>query len=165
MESLRELFVHELSDIYSAEKQMTQALPKMAKAASFPELQKAFEKHLKETEGQIKRLDQVFKLIGEKPKRIKCKGMEGLVEEGKELLEEKKTSEPATIDAGLIAAAQRVEHYEIAAYGTVRNYAEALGEKKAATLLQETLDEEGDTDRKLTDLAVSKINPAAVNGA
>ncbi len=165
MSNLRELFVHELSDLYSAEKQLTQALPKMAKAATFPELKQAFELHLEQTEGQLERLDKVFDLIGEKPKRIKCKGMEGLIEEGSELLKEKPKSEDAAIDDGLIAAAQRFEHYDIAASGTVRNYADTLGEEQAAELLQQTLDEEGETDKKLTQLAVSKVNRAAADGA
>ena len=162
--SLRDLFVKELSDLYSAEKQITQALPKMAKAATFPELQKAFEKHLDQTKGQIERLDKVFSILGEKPKRVKCKGMEGLLEEGSELLKEKAKSEPETIDAGLIGAAQKVEHYEIAAYGTVRTFAETLGEDEAARLLQETLDEEGETDKKLTTLATSVVNPSTPDG-
>ena len=156
--TLRDLFVHELSDVYSAEKQLTKALPKMAKAASFAELEQAFTSHLKQTEGHVERLEQVFDLIGEKPKRIKCKGMEGLIEEGEEILKQK---ENAAVDAGLISSAQRVEHYEIAAYGTLRTYAETLGEKDAAKLLEETLNEEGETDRKLTGLAEQMVNPAA----
>jgi ferritin-like metal-binding protein YciE len=162
VDTLRDLFVKELSDVYSAEKQITKALPKMAKAASFQELQTAFDKHLKQTEGHIQRLEQVFDMIGEKPKRVKCKGMEGLVAEGEELLKEK--GDGAAIDAGLISAAQRVEHYEIAAYGTLRTYAETLGEKDAADLLQQTLNEEGETDQKLSGLAEEMVNPtAAVN--
>jgi ferritin-like metal-binding protein YciE len=162
VDTLRDLFVKELSDVYSAEKQITKALPKMAKAASFQELQTAFDKHLKQTEGHIQRLEQVFDMIGEKPKRVKCKGMEGLVAEGEELLKEK--GDGAAIDAGLISAAQRVEHYEIAAYGTLRTYAETLGEKDAADLLQQTLNEEGETDHKLSGLAEEMVNPtAAVN--
>ncbi len=162
VDTLRDLFVKELSDVYSAEKQMTKALPKMAKAASFEELQNAFTKHLKQTEGHIERLEKVFDMIGEKPKRVKCKGMEGLVTEGEELLKEK--GESAAMDAGLISAAQRVEHYEIAAYGTLRTYAETLGEKDAADLLQQTLNEEGETDQKLSGLAEEMVNPtAAVN--
>ena len=163
MQTLEELFVKELSDIYSAEKQLVQALPKMAKKASFPELKQAFEMHLEQTKGHVERLDKVFETIDAKPKRIKCKGMEGLVEEGKELLTEK--GDPATIDAGLIAAAQRVEHYEIAAYGTARTYAETLGRDDAAKLLQETLDEESEANEKLTVIAVNQINPAATMNA
>src|SRR5688572_23030547 len=129
----------------------------MAKAATFPELQQSFELHLEQTKGQVERLDQVFQAIGEKPKRIKCKGMEALIGEGQEII---KDAEPEALDAGLIAAAQKVEHYEIAGYGTVRTYAEQLGEDDAAKLLQQTLDEEGETDKKLTKLAVSTVNPA-----
>jgi ferritin-like metal-binding protein YciE len=163
VDTLRDLFVKELSDVYSAEKQLTKALPKMAKAASFRELQDAFSQHLKQTEGHVQRLEQVFDMIGEKPKRVKCKGMEGLVEEGSEMLKEE--GDGAAIDAGLISAAQRVEHYEIAAYGTLRTYAETLGENDAAELLQETLDEESATNEKLTTLAESAINPTAAAGA
>jgi ferritin-like metal-binding protein YciE len=163
VDTLRDLFVKELSDVYSAEKQLTKALPKMAKGASFGQLRDAFERHLDQTKEHVDRLDKVFKMIGERPKRVKCKGMEGLVEEGSELLKEK--GDDSAIDAGLIAAAQRVEHYEIAAYGTLRTYAETLGEKDAAKILQTTLDEEAETDRKLTDLAVSAVNPTAAVGA
>ena len=159
VDTLRDLFVKELSDIYSAEKQILKALPKMAKAASFPELKQAFEKHTKQTEGHVARLEDVFDAIGEKPKRVKCKGMEGLLEEGSELLKEKGV--PAALDAGMIAAAQRVEHYEIAAYGTARTYAETLGEDDAAKLRQETLDEESETNEKLTNIAVTTVNAAA----
>lgn len=162
MDSLRTLFVKELSDIYSAEKQLLKALPKMAKAATFPQLETAFTKHLEQTKGHVDRLEQVFKMCGEKPKRIKCKGMAGLIEEGEEVVKEANgNGDGAAVDAGLIAAAQRVEHYEIAAYGTVRTYAETLGERGAAKLLQKTLDEEGETDKKLTDLATRTVNPAA----
>jgi ferritin-like metal-binding protein YciE len=159
VDTLRDLLVKELSDIYSAEKQLLKALPKMAKKANFPELRQAFEKHTKQTEGHVARLDDVFEQLGEKPKRVKCKGMEGLIEEGSEIMQEK--GEPAAIDAGMIAAAQRVEHYEIAAYGTVRTYAETLGESGAAKLLQQTLDEESETNEKLNDIAMSAVNPAA----
>ena len=159
VDTLRDLFVKELSDIYSAEKQLLKALPKMAKKASFPELREAFEMHTKQTEGHVARLEDVFGQLGEKPKRVKCKGMEGLIEEGSEIMQEK--GEPAAIDAGMIAAAQRVEHYEIAAYGTVRTYAETLGEDDAARLLQQTLDEESETNEKLNGIAMSAVNPAA----
>lgn len=159
VDTLRDLFVKELSDIYSAEKQVLKALPKMAKAASFPELRRAFEEHEAQTQGHVERLDRVFDSIGEKPKRVKCKGMEGLIEEGSELLKEK--GEAAALDAGMIAAAQKVEHYEIASYGTVRTYAETLGEGDAARLLQETLDEESQTNERLTQIATSTVNPAA----
>jgi ferritin-like metal-binding protein YciE len=151
MGSLKDLLVEELKDLYSAENQMIKALPKMAKAATSPELRAAFEAHLEETKGQVVRLEKVFKELDESPKGKKCKAMEGLLEEGKELMEEE--AEPAVMDAALIAAAQKVEHYEIAAYGTVRTYARLLGMEDAADLLQETLEEEGATDEKLTGLA------------
>jgi ferritin-like metal-binding protein YciE len=157
--TLQDLLVKELSDIYSAEKQILQALPKMVKAANAPELRQAFEHHLEETKGQVDRLDRVFAEMGEKPKRVKCKGMEGLIEEGEEVIKEKGT--PAVLDAGLIAAAQRVEHYEIAAYGTVRTLAETLGNDEVAGLLQKTLDEEGNADKKLSNIAETTVNPAA----
>lgn len=151
LESLRDLFVDELKDLYSAENQLLKALPKMAKAASSSELQAAFEEHLEVTQGQVQRLEKVFKKLGVSPKGKKCKAMEGLIEEGKELLEE--DAEPAVLDAALIAAAQKVEHYEIAGYGTVRTYARMLGHEDAASLLQQTLDEEGEADKKLTELS------------
>jgi ferritin-like metal-binding protein YciE len=155
LDSLKELYVDELKDLYSAENQLLKALPKMAKAATSPALKKGFEKHLEETKGQVERLEQIFKALDESPKGKKCKAMEGLVEEGKELMEE--DAEPEVMDAALIAAAQRVEHYEIAGYGCVRTYAQLLGETQAAKLLQQTLDEEGKTDQALTKLA-EKIN-------
>jgi ferritin-like metal-binding protein YciE len=151
LESLHDLFVSELKDLYSAETQMTKALPKMAKAATSDKLRTAFEDHLAETEKQIERLDQIFEELEASPKGKKCKAMAGLVEEGKEIIEE--DAEDAVRDAGLIAAAQRVEHYEIAGYGTVRTYAQLLGMDKAANLLQETLEEEAAADKKLTELA------------
>jgi ferritin-like metal-binding protein YciE len=162
MDSLHDLFVNELNDIHRAERQITKALPRLAKAAQSPELRKAFERHLAETEGQIERLDRIFAELGEKGTGKKCKGMEGLIEEGKEILEE--DGDPAVIDAALISAAQRVEHYEIAAYGCVRNYADLLGYKEAASLLQQTLDEEEATDEKLTKLAEGGLNEAAMAG-
>jgi ferritin-like metal-binding protein YciE len=159
LDSLRNLFIEELRDLYSAEKQITRALPKMAKGATSPELQQAFETHLQQTEGQIERLDQIFELLGVSSNGKKCKGMEGLIEEGSELLEE--DGEGFVIDAGLIGAAQRVEHYEIAGYGTARALAETLGETEAARLLQQTLDEEGETDKLLTRLAEQTVNVQA----
>jgi ferritin-like metal-binding protein YciE len=162
MESLRELYIQELRDLYNAEGQIVKALPKMAKAASSDDLRAAFEEHLEVTKKQVERLEQIFEKLGEKPKGKKCKGMEGLLEEGKELLSE--DADPDVLDAGMICAAQKVEHYEIAGYGTVRTYAEMLGEQDAARLLQETLDEEAETDKKLTELA-SKINVHAAAGA
>jgi ferritin-like metal-binding protein YciE len=157
--TLKDLYVDELRDIYNAENQLTKALPKMAKAATSASLRAGFEEHLKQTEGHIKRLEQIFKNLDEKPTGKKCKGMEGLLEEGKEMIEEEKL-EGETLDAGLISAAQRVEHYEIAAYGCVRTYAQLLGEPEAASLLDQTLAEEKETDQKLTKLA-EKINVEA----
>jgi ferritin-like metal-binding protein YciE len=162
MEDLKDLFVDELKDIYSAENQITKALPKMAKTAKSPDLKKGFELHLEQTQGQIVRLERIFEELGESPKGKKCHGMEGLLEEGKELMDE--DAEPEVMDAGLISAAQRVEHYEIAAYGTVKKYAELLGMSNAAKLLDETLTEEKDTDQKLTGLA-GKINVQAERAA
>lgn len=162
LDSLQKLFVEELRDLYSAENQILKALPKMAEAASSSKLKSAFQTHLKETEGQVKRLEQIFESLGKSPKGKTCKAMEGLVKEGEELLSE--DAEEAVLDAGLIAAAQRVEHYEMAGYGTVRSYAQLLGDKAASKLLQATLDEEGATDKKLTELAVNLINLEAVYG-
>ena len=162
MESLRDLYIEELKDLYSAENQIIKALPKMIKAATSPDLKAGFEEHLEQTRGQVDRLEKIFKQLDESPKGKKCKGMEGLLEEGKELMEE--DAEPEVLDAGLIAAAQHVEHYEIAGYGCVRTYAELLGDKTAVKLLQETLDEEKDTDQKLTMIAKS-INVEAEKAA
>jgi len=156
LETLRDLYVEQLQDLHSAETQLVNALPKMAKAASDTQLQRAFREHLMQTETHVKRLDQICQELGVSPKGQKCKGMEGLIKEGEEMIKTK--GEPAAIDAGLIAAAQRVEHYEIAGYGCVRTYAQQLGDRQAATHLQRTLDEEGMTDKKLTQLAESVIN-------
>ena len=156
MESLRELLSHELSDLYSAENQLLKALPKMAKAASSPELKAAFEEHLEETKGQVERLNTVFEKLGESPKRKKCKAMEGLIEEGSEMIDLE--GDDAVKDAALIAAAQRVEHYEMAGYGCSRTFATILGLNEVADLLQETLDEEGNADKKLTEIAETTIN-------
>lgn len=163
METLQDLYLDELRDLLSAENQIIKALPKMAKQASSPKLQQAFENHLEETRGHVERLNQIFQQMGERPRAKKCKGMEGIIEEGKEFMDEAETEE--LMDAGLIASAQRVEHYEMAAYGTVRTYAELLGQKQAVKLLQQTLDEEGATDKKLTNLAMSGINVEAENPA
>ena len=163
IDSLQKLYVEELKDIYSAEKQILQALPKMAKKATNEQLRSAFQEHLEQTRGQVERLDRIFERLGKSPRGKKCKGMEGLLEEGKEVLEEDMDDEVR--DAAMIAAAQRVEHYEIAAYGTVRTYAELLGEKGDAKLLQQTLNEEGDTDKKLSQLAESTVNIEAAVGA
>lgn len=162
IDSLQKLYVEQLKDIYSAEKQILQALPKMAKKSSNPQLRAAFEEHLEQTRGQVERLDRIFERLGKSSRGKKCKGMEGLIEEGKEVLEE--DMEDEVRDAALIAAAQKVEHYEIAAYGTVRTYAELLGEKGDVKLLQQTLDEEGNTDKKLTQLAESTVNLEALEG-
>ena len=156
---LLELFVHTLKDVYFAENAITKALPKMAKAATSTPLQKAFEKHLKETEGQIARLDKVFKLINQKPEAVPCEAIKGILKEGDEVADEFKGSK--ALDAGLIAAAQAVEHYEIARYGALRTWAEELELAEAATLLEQTLREEEDTDQALTRLAEGKVNPAA----
>jgi len=153
LDSLRDLYVEELKDIYSAEKQLLKALPKMAKRAESPELQQAFREHHDVTQKQVERLDQIFESLGKRASGKKCKGMEGLIEEGQELIEEE--GEPAVIDAGLIAAAQRVEHYEIAVYGTLKTYARILGDGDAAGLLEETLEEEKETDEKLNQIAES----------
>ena len=151
MESLRELFVEELKDVLNAENQLVKALPKLAKTATSPELRKAFEGHLQETKTHVKRLEQVFRELGMAPKGKKCKAMEGLVEEGAEIMEE--DMDGALMDAGLISAAQRVEHYEMAAYGCLRAWAETLGETEAVDLLQQTLDEEKAADEKLSKIA------------
>ena len=163
LDSLQSLFLDELKDVYHAEKQLVRALPRMAKAASSPELKNAFTQHLKETQGQVQRLERVFKELGQTPRAKKCEGMAGLVEEGKQIMEE--DGEPAVIDAALISAAQRVEHYEIAAYGCLRTYAQLLGLSTAERLLQQTLDEEEATDEKLNALAEGGINQAAVSAS
>jgi ferritin-like metal-binding protein YciE len=158
---LQELLVDELKDLFNAENQIVKALPKMAKAASSPELKRAFEKHLVETRRQVERLEQIGRALDIKLTGKKCKGMEGLIEEGKELLEE--DLDESALDAGLIGAAQKVEHYEMAAYGTARTHAQLLGHSKIARLLQQTLDEEGATDKKLTTLAERIINVEALS--
>src|SRR5215208_2814531 len=159
MQTLDDLYTDMLKDLYSAEKQLVKALPKMAKNAQSSDLQKAFQEHLKQTEGHVERIERIFSDLGSSPRGKKCVGMEGLVEEGNELLQEQ--VDPDVLDAGLIAAAQKVEHYEIASYGTVRSWAERLGYNQAAKLLQQTLDEEGDANKKLTQLAESYVNMEA----
>jgi ferritin-like metal-binding protein YciE len=159
MENLEDLFHEELRDILSAEKQLVKALPKMAKAANSGELKAGFEEHLAQTETQVERLEKVFALIDKTPRAKTCKAMEGLVEEGSEIIEE--DTEPAVKDAALIAAAQKVEHYEIAAYGTLVTWAKQLGLDEAVDLLSETLAEEKQTDEKLSGLAESEINQEA----
>jgi ferritin-like metal-binding protein YciE len=163
LDSLDKLFLEELKDVYNAEKQIVRALPKMAKAADSPELQQAFTKHLRETEGQVQRLEQIFQKLGQAARGKKCKGMEGLLEEGKEVLEEKSDATPAALDAALIAAAQRVEHYEIAAYGTVCTYAKQLGNRDALELLKLTMNEEQETDKRLSQIA-AQVNLEAAEG-
>ena len=157
---LKHLYVEELKDIYNAETQLTKALPKMAKAANDPDLRAGFEKHLEQTKQHVSRLEQIFKTLSESPKGKKCKGMEGLIEEGSEMIAENIPDDER--DAGLISAAQRVEHYEIAAYGCVRTYATLLGEEDAAELLGQTEQEEKETDQKLSELA-RNINVQAAN--
>lgn len=159
--SLKELYVEELKDLFSAENQLTKALPKMAKAASSDDLRQGFEEHLEQTQGHVQRLQQIFEQLGEKATGKKCLGMEGLVKEGAEVMGE--DFEDAMMDAALISAAQRVEHYEIAGYGSVIAYAELLGESEQASLLKETLEEEKETDEKLTELA-KDINAQAQEG-
>lgn len=157
-DSLRQLYVDELRDLYNAETQLVKALPKMAKASSNAELRQGFEEHLRQTSEQVSRLEQIFDMLGEKPTGKKCLGMEGLVKEGAETMQE--DYEDAVMDAAIIGAAQRVEHYEIAGYGTVRTFAELLGENEHVSLLEQTLEEEKQTDEKLTQLAES-INSEA----
>jgi ferritin-like metal-binding protein YciE len=154
-----DLYVDELKDLYNAENQLLKALPKMARKASAPELKRAFQDHLTQTQGHVERLDRIFKGLGEKPTGKTCKAMKGLVEEGKEIIEE--DGDDSVLDAALIGAAQRVEHYEIAGYGVVRTFASLLGEENAVGLLQRTLNEEGETDKKLTALAETIINVEA----
>jgi ferritin-like metal-binding protein YciE len=161
LDTLKKLYIEELRDVYSAENQLVKALPKMAKGASSDELKQAFETHLEQTKGHVERLEEIFEALDEKPTGKTCKAMQGLIEEGSEMLAEE--GEESVIDAGLIGAAQRVEHYEIAAYGTLRGFAELLGEEEAVELLQQTLDEEGETDKLLTDLAEDIVNPEALS--
>ena len=160
LNTLQKLYTDGLRDLYNAESQLLKALPKMAKAASSEDLKEAFEKHLEQTKGHVKRLEQVFEELDEKPKGKTCRAMKGLIEEGSELLEE--DGETSVRDAGIIVAAQKVEHYEIAGYGSVRTFAHLLGQNKAAELLQATLDEESETNDVLNRLAESVINPEAL---
>lgn len=159
--TLRDLFLDELKDMYDAEQRLVKTLPKLAKAAHSADLTHAFEGHLQQTKEHVARLEEVFELIDESPKRKTCKAMVGLLEEGDELMKEEGVE--GLRDAALIAAAQKVEHYEMATYGCLRTWAEQLGEEKAASLLQKTLDEEGAADRKLTSISVT-LNMAAVSG-
>jgi ferritin-like metal-binding protein YciE len=161
LETLRDLYIHELKDLHSAEKQLTKALPRMAKAATNEDLAAGFEEHLAQTEEHVNRLEKILENHGESTRGPKCKGMEGLIEEGKEMIEE--DGDDDVRDAGLISAAQRVEHYEIAGYGCARTYAEVLADRKGADLLDQTLEEEPATDKKLTELAKTLINLQAVS--
>jgi ferritin-like metal-binding protein YciE len=160
LDTLQKLYTNELRDLYNAENQLLKALPKMAKAASSDELKEAFQKHLKQTKSHVERLEQVFEDIGEKPKGKTCRAMKGLIEEGSEILQEQ--GEESVIDAGIIVAAQKVEHYEIAGYGSARTFAHLLGQNNAAELLQATLDEESETNEILNKLAESVVNPEAL---
>ncbi len=161
LDSLRMLFVHELNDLYDAEHQLLNALPRMAKAASFLDLRMDFERHLGQTREHVRRLERAFSMIEEKPKRITCKGMKGLIEEGEEMMHA--DGAPAIKDAGLISTAQRMEHYEMARYGCARTYAETLGLAGAVEMLQQTLDEERSTDECLTELAERLIHGELVH--
>ncbi len=156
LDSLENLLLHEIKDLLSAEKQLVKALPKMAKGAASPSLKSAIEAHLEQTKGHVERLEKTFELLGKTGRAEHCKAMEGLIKEGADLLAEEGSE--TVKDAALIGAAQRVEHYEIAAYGTARTLADMIGQKEAANLLQQTLDEEKETDAKLTELALSEIN-------
>jgi ferritin-like metal-binding protein YciE len=161
-QGLKELYIDELKDLYSAENQLVKALPKMAKAASSDALRQGFEKHLEQTKGHVERLERIFQALGESPKGKTCKGMQGLIEEGSQVTEE--DYDGGVLDAALIGAAQRVEHYEIAGYGTVRSMASTLGEDNHVSLLEETLEEEKETDDKLTELAEQINNQANAIG-
>ena len=161
LNTLEQLYISELRDLYSAENQLLKALPKMAKGASSPELQDAFEKHLEQTKGHVERLEQIFQHLDENPKGKICHAMKGLIEEGSQILKE--DGEDSVLDAGIIVAAQKVEHYEIASYGSVRTFANLLNQEEAARLLQSTLDEESETNEILNQLAETIVNPEAVS--
>jgi ferritin-like metal-binding protein YciE len=160
LDTLKTLYINELRDLYNAEQQLVKALPKMAKGASSEELQDAFEKHLEQTKMHVERLEEVFEEIGERPKGKTCKAMKGLIEEGSEILDE--DGEESVLDAGIIVAAQKVEHYEIAGYGSVRTFAQLLGKDRSADLLQTTLDEESEANELLNKLAEDIVNPEAL---
>jgi len=162
MESIRELLIEELRDLYDAEKQLVKALPKVAKTANSPELKEAVESHLEETKGHVQRLEQAFELLGQKARGKSCAAMQGLIEEAKEVMQE--DMEPALLDSGMICAAQKVEHYEIAGYGTVAAWAQSLGLEDVAELLNETLEEEKAADQKLTEIAGEILSEAASMG-
>ena len=162
LDTLEKLYVDELRDIYNAENQLLKALPKMAKGASSPDLKDAFETHLRQTESHVERLEQIFGELDQSPKGKTCRAMKGLIEEGSEILKE--DGEDSVLDAGIIVAAQKVEHYEMAAYGSARTFARLLGQEKAAELLQTTLDEESETNESLNQLAENIVNPEALIG-
>lgn len=162
LDTLEKLYVDELRDIYNAENQLLKALPKMAKGASSQDLKNAFETHLRQTESHVERLEQIFSELDESPKGKTCRAMKGLIEEGSEILKEE--GEESVLDAGIIVAAQKVEHYEMAAYGSARTFARLLGQEKAAELLQATLDEESETNESLNQLAENMVNPEALIG-
>ncbi len=159
IESLRKLYEEDLKDVLNAERQILEALPGMVRKASNQQLKEAFEEHRQVTETHVERLESIFGMLGKTPRGKKCKGMEGLLEEGKEMMQEEMA--PEVLDAALIGAAQKVEHYEMAAYGTLRTYAQLLGEAEHARLLQQTLDEEGEADKTLTKIAESSVNVEA----
>lgn len=159
LNTLKDLYIEELKDVYDAEKEIVKALPKMAKSASSPELRNAFEDHLEQTRTHVQRLEEIFAGMGEQPKTKKCHGLRGIVDEGEDLMGE--DGNPSVIDAGLIAGAQRVEHYEIAVYGSLNTWAREFGDERAAQLLRTTLEEEKQTDEKLTNIAESAVNVQA----
>jgi len=161
LNSIQDLYVECIQDLYSAETQIVEALPKMVEAASSPELKKAFSTHLQQTQGHVQRLEQIASKLGEKPAGKKCKGMEGLLAEGQEIMKEK--AAPEVLDAALIGAAQKVEHYEISGYGTARTLAQKLGDTAGAQLLDQTAQEEGQTDKLLTQIAEKSVNQKAAN--
>ena len=163
VKTAHDLFIEQLRDVYHAEKQLAKALPKVAKAAHSDKLRQAIELHKEQTDGQIERLEQVFDSLDERKRGKRCEAMEGLIEEAQEMMEEIKT--PEVRDAALLAAAQKVEHYEIASYGTLRAMAEAMGHQEAEKLLAQTLEEEKETDQKLNQLALSEINKTALKAA
>ena len=165
MQNLKDLYVEQLRDLYSAESQLCEALPKMAEAASNPELKRGFQMHLEQTKRQRDDVSQIITKLGEDPEGHECRAMMGLIEEGEELIEEHADADPDVLDAGLIAASQRIEHYEIAGYGTVCTYAKMLGEDEAHKVLDRIAKEEGEADKKLSMIAETVVNPAAMGDA
>ncbi len=163
IDSMEALLLHEVKDLYDAEKQLVKALPKVAKKASSPELRKAIEEHLHQTEDHVDRLEQIFDLLGKPAKAVRCKGMKGILEEGQDLFKQKAT--PEALDAAIIMAAQKVEHYEICSYGSAATWAKMLGRTEVKNLLGQTLDEEERTDRKLTQLAKANVNPKSARNS